>query len=416
MREAFEKALRENPDDLTGWSAYADYLTEQGDPRGEFIAVQLALEDETRSKEERDELKRREAELLAAHEREWLGEFAPYLLGDESYSEYATVPADRRWRHRFLSSVTVPYLTRASAQALAATPSANFLRELWVSGTSGYFGTAGDGQPPPRVPTPPGSGEHWELFELIGSPCLDSLRMFRMGDVDGEPPEDGWADCHTYTGELFPIVASMPRVEELHLLCKGYDPRPLFALPNMTRLRVLRVYHLGEYSDWWGDRGGRYEYPLDILAANPALGSLTHLLFHPHFVQGEGDDGRSLSFLPLDQVRALVRSPHLPGLTHLQLRLSNMGDEGVREIVASGILKRLKWLDLRHGCVTDDGARVFAACPDAKNLDRLDLSRNAVTPTGLAVLRAARVNAVANNPLTEQELADEQYLREGDFE
>jgi hypothetical protein len=93
-----------------------------------------------------------------------------------------------------------------------------------------------------------------------------------------------------------------------------------------------------------------------------------------------------------------------------------VGDEGVREVVGSGILKRLTWLDLRHGCVTDDGARAFAACPDARNLEQLDLSRNAVTPAGLAALRAAGVNAVANSPLTEQELADELYLREGDFE
>src|SRR5262249_39698677 len=45
--EAFENAIRANPSDVVGWSAYADYLTEQGDPRGEFMQVQLALEDET---------------------------------------------------------------------------------------------------------------------------------------------------------------------------------------------------------------------------------------------------------------------------------------------------------------------------------------------------------------------------------
>src|SRR5581483_4800010 len=39
--EAFERALADDPDDLAGWSAYADYLAEQGDPRGEFMQVQL---------------------------------------------------------------------------------------------------------------------------------------------------------------------------------------------------------------------------------------------------------------------------------------------------------------------------------------------------------------------------------------
>jgi uncharacterized protein (TIGR02996 family) len=49
---AFERALAEDPDDLAGWSACADYLDEQGSPRGAFMQVQLALEDETRSRQE----------------------------------------------------------------------------------------------------------------------------------------------------------------------------------------------------------------------------------------------------------------------------------------------------------------------------------------------------------------------------
>jgi hypothetical protein len=112
----------------------------------------------------------------------------------------------------------------------------------------------------------------------------------------------------------------------------------------------------------------------------------------------------------------LLRSKHLKGLTHLQFRLSDMGNEGCEEIVASGILKRLKWLDLRHGCITDEGVRAFAACPEARNLERLELSRNAMTAAGLKTLQDAGVKAVANNPLTEAELADQTYLREGDFE
>src|SRR5262245_52486862 len=80
LREALEQALVENPDDLAAHSAYADYLVEQGDPRGEFIQVQLALERPLPGAE-RKRLHQREEELLAAHEREWLGELAPLLLG-----------------------------------------------------------------------------------------------------------------------------------------------------------------------------------------------------------------------------------------------------------------------------------------------------------------------------------------------
>src|SRR5690349_6988044 len=43
--QALQSALVENPDDLASHMAYADYLTEQGDPLGDFVRTQLALED-----------------------------------------------------------------------------------------------------------------------------------------------------------------------------------------------------------------------------------------------------------------------------------------------------------------------------------------------------------------------------------
>src|SRR5215469_1293480 len=80
LRDALEAALVEDPDDLATHRAYADYLQEQGDPRGEFIQVQLALEDPTRSAAERKTLQQREAKLLKAHQAEWLGDFAQQLV------------------------------------------------------------------------------------------------------------------------------------------------------------------------------------------------------------------------------------------------------------------------------------------------------------------------------------------------
>ena len=49
LRAALESALAENPDDLASHMAYADLLVDEGDPRGEFIQVQLAFEDSSRS-------------------------------------------------------------------------------------------------------------------------------------------------------------------------------------------------------------------------------------------------------------------------------------------------------------------------------------------------------------------------------
>src|SRR5579885_2919959 len=76
MREAFEQAILEAPDDVAAYSAFADWLIEHGDPQGEFVRVQLALEDESLDKDQRAGLKRREMELLARHNRDWLGPLA----------------------------------------------------------------------------------------------------------------------------------------------------------------------------------------------------------------------------------------------------------------------------------------------------------------------------------------------------
>jgi uncharacterized protein (TIGR02996 family) len=81
LRDALEAALVENPDDLATHHAYADYLQEQGDPRGEFIQVQLALERAGKTGEERQRLKSRQRKLLAEYRRDWLGELADELLG-----------------------------------------------------------------------------------------------------------------------------------------------------------------------------------------------------------------------------------------------------------------------------------------------------------------------------------------------
>src|SRR5262245_39656157 len=85
LRQTLEEALVAEPDDVATHAAYADHLLESADPldqaRGEFVQVQLALEDESRPEEERTRLQERESDLLGKHQRTWLGGLAPFLLG-----------------------------------------------------------------------------------------------------------------------------------------------------------------------------------------------------------------------------------------------------------------------------------------------------------------------------------------------
>ena len=150
-------------------------------------------------------------------------------------------------------------------------------------------------------------------------------------------------------------------------------------------------------------------YPLDVLAQNTALGTLTHLLLHPRGSEGP--------LIDLAGVRAVIQSPHLRRLTHLQVHRSDLGDVGCTEIVTSGVLKRLKVLDLRHGAITDAGARILADCSDLRRLERLDIHRNGLTQTGIDALRRVLGPALrADYQQTPLELANRRYLHEGDFE
>src|SRR5262245_59713694 len=84
LRESLEAAVAEEPDELANHMAYADYLSEQGDPLGDFVRVQLALEDEAKKPAERNKLRQQEKALLTKHGKTWLGELATYRDYEET--------------------------------------------------------------------------------------------------------------------------------------------------------------------------------------------------------------------------------------------------------------------------------------------------------------------------------------------
>lgn len=381
LRETLENTLAADWDDLAAHMAYADYLSEQGDPRGELIQVQLALEDEKRPAAEKRRLKQREAKLLEAHLRGWLGDLAPDLI------DHQNVPRWRRERgqvYRFnlargwLDFLHIPNLSVACARALAHCPFARLLRGLVIEEnhyqTSDYYEPGPD--VPPDTPYP-------ALYPLLHAPFLGNLRTFQLGEQVNESESHDEFNCNTAGEAVIGLISRMPRIEELRLFAHEIETEDLFTLESLTHLRFLQVYHL-------------HEYALARLAANPAFGHLTHLLLHPGRI--DWDDERS--HIRLEHVEALAKSLYLKSLTHLQLRLSDMGDAGCEVLVRSGLLGRLRWLDLQHGIISDAGARTLAACPELTHLEMLNLSDNALTAEGIAALRATGVRLVAEGQHT----------------
>jgi uncharacterized protein (TIGR02996 family) len=389
LRQALESSLKANPDDLATHMAYADHLHEQGDPRGEFIQTQIALEDSQRSPGERDLLRQREQELLAAHQAEWLGEAAPMFLRtreefEDPDADTFDLPRDYfswyfgresnhfRFGRGWLEELHLGVFSRRLAEVLARSPTIGLLRQLTI--------THSDWENDPG-------------YDVLATwPCLDNLRRFQLG------PDPDLDVCHISGWNIEPVIAQMTRLEELRLYAHEVGVSEVFTLP-LPKLRALDVYHL-------------HQYPLEVLAANPTLGNLGTLRCWPHALEPEDNQ----AYIQPDDFRALVQSPHLKSLTHLALYLSDIGDEGMATLVQSGLLRRLRVLDMWNGRVSDEGARILAGCPDLRRLEKLRLSGNQLTGAGIALLQATGVNLEAANQHTPEQIQQQAYLWEGDME
>ncbi len=372
--EAFEKTLIAHPDDNAAWSAYADYLMEQNNPRGEFMQVQMALEDETLTKPQRAALTKKEAALLKTHQEEWLGPLAPFLLAPKkSGDSHTRILYKFRWG--WLTELSIPNLGVELVRAMIRTPALRFLRRLTIE-SSAYEEPAdaaniptyvdGTYQPGPDIPEDVDSEDVvWHM--LAKFPHFGGLRVFHLGNKHGENFDD-YESCSTSGEMAHHFVKQMPNVEELYLLAHRVDANKLFALP-MPQLRILQLYH-------------STSYPLEKLTENNSVTKLTHLLCYPHALEFEDN----VAYIRIKQLRAICKATHWTQLQYLQLRITDFGDEGAKEVVKSGILKRLKVLDLQAGCISDEGAEALANCPDVKNLDRLNLDINAMTVAGIGKL------------------------------
>jgi uncharacterized protein (TIGR02996 family) len=435
MREILERATLEDFDDIAAHSALADYLLEQGDPKGEFIRVQLALEDEALSREERADLRQKEQALLDEHAADWLGplaEFQKEMMQNPTLRS-APAPDERNWLPTFergyLRALTIREFGVRHATAIRLAPEGRFLRTLRLDLSSND--SISDYANEDHIHEDARRGDYMPGLYVLARCTFPQMRLLHIGHegaIDEEYERTAthnayysaghWSpalqspECHCYARPIVEVLAAMPKLEELGLFCGNYDPILLFTTKSVSHLKVLQIHHLGDNQvsppdDWQLP----HHYRLDLLAANPAFSNLEALRFHPH--QPEEHDQ---SYLPLSQVRNLFHSPHLKKLRHLQIRLSDMGDDGVRELIDSGFLNQLRILDLRHGCITDEGAELFAKSPATKNLERLDLCRNALTPEGIERMRKAGINVRADAQQSAGELEARAYLYEGAFE
>jgi uncharacterized protein (TIGR02996 family) len=152
--------------------------------------------------------------------------------------------------------------------------------------------------------------------------------------------------------------------------------------PYPARLKALGLhgqpnnFSPGEFSDYYpvpawiaaiGDVGAQ------VLAASPHLGGLTALDLGSNEVEDAG-------------AQALAACPGLAGLTKFDLSHNRIGDGGARALASSPRLARLGMLNLAGNSVGYAGARALVTSPHLACLTRLDLSWNLISPQGLRAL------------------------------
>jgi len=133
----FLSAIYAAPDDDTPRAVYADWLTERGDPRGEFITLQLAPSEATR---------KRVKQLLKKHGRTWAGELdrvvdkegrvfrrgfltEVVMLRDPTKEGVPRVVALPEWQ--LVTSIAQGYGTYGFGRALLTAPWLGTVRALW---------------------------------------------------------------------------------------------------------------------------------------------------------------------------------------------------------------------------------------------------------------------------------------------
>jgi uncharacterized protein (TIGR02996 family) len=324
------------PDDDAPRLVYADWLQEQGDPRGELIVIQCALARYATADDTVGDVRRmqqRERALLAAHFDEWTRSARAAYQGQYTF-------------HRGFPDALHVVFTREAVLASAALTHEPLLGAL----VTRYADAA-------------------DVRALADSPWLGRLR--RYGFVKGAPNDDDLA-----------AVVTMPHpLVELRLHFDGrlgLNDRPalirrLTDCPARATLRTLSIRqlrHLGGLGAALGALGGLVALELEnadlshkdvvrIVRERPGLVSLD-LSENYGAHQAKALDAAALldaapalarlrlSKLGLGdaQAIAIARSPRATSLTRLDLSRNQIGDAGGLAIAHSEHLRRIKKLNL----------------------------------------------------------------------
>lgn len=335
FNEELAASVRARPDDVQAWSVFGDWLSEQGDPRGELIAIQIARSEEKKGSVEERALARREAALLTKYRR--------HFYGDLWVNEDADPSVEATFRYGYFDAITIrpdpdEDLGPEELVSFAAThESSRFLRSLTV-----------------RCP---------DLGALQG--VLDTTPLPRtLTTIDlreeGGYRRNGAIAVRGFTKQLDQLV---------HLAIQGDGIVTIASLEGATALRELVL------------RGSELRLHKETLASVPTLEKLSldgGVKFEPSMARFFESPPRNLGSLAIRNSRSqafgrlfidnLLGTPAIKKtLRELTLRFASLFDDSVGKLLdARAEFPLLTSVDLRGNDITTSmQERVTAVWPEA---------------------------------------------------
>jgi uncharacterized protein (TIGR02996 family) len=347
-----EARILGNPDDSDAYAVYGDWLSEQGDPRGELVAIQRKL-----AESDDPALRAREAKLLADHGKTWLGE----LHGLDPKKDFAVT-----WHNGFLATARIGPPVEAYATSeidfpgtlakLVALPGITFLRSLVIG--------AKDHDDYPTM-----WSDSVDAIAAHGVPAgLQHLEFNRGGY---------WDISQTMLGKLAPAYPKLARLRSLRIELGGFELDTI-ELPELRSLELVT--------------GGLTKENVESIRTGilPRLESLLLCIGTT-----DGDYGCTVA---LDDLGWIFAGEGLTDVRHLGLANASFADELAGMLPSSKILPRLASLDVSRGTMSDAGAQLLLDHAAAfAHLTKLDLSRNFFSAEVKAKLEQLPNVVVADN-------------------
>ncbi|MET0403685.1 MAG: WGR domain-containing protein [Cystobacter sp.] len=331
-----EAAIEKAPDDVAAYRAYGEWLTQQGDPRGELIALQCA--EHLASGEE--------AKALKQQASAWVRKYKSFLLGELAGQEKNEVSVE--WRFGFIRSARLAkgdydseFDVAGALTRLLALPSARFLRELTI-GMADFDGDNSYGD---------------VIASLARASCPTLERLF-LGDFEyPDETEISWSSL----GDISSLYRVLPGLRSLKLRGGGLGLGEV-VLPELREFTV--------------ETGG---LPLEAVqslakAKWPKLERLEVWFGSEEYGAGGG----------VEDLQPLLDGQGVPALKHLGLRNAEFANALCTALPQAKVLTRLESLDLSMGILTDEGASALVEHAAAfKHLKRLDVTESLLSAEGV---------------------------------